>query len=171
MYCRAGVDELVARVRQLGTVAPATAAAVAVSEAEQPSPPAAAAAAAGAAGSQAAPVVEAAPLLPSADMAIQPVSEPMMEAHSPAEEPSGSSLDSGLTPGELQLSPTERLLGCRQRLLQRPLTAPGLVCGSPAPEAALQRPATVSPGKVKSLMQVGGWSAADTFVAGHQQVC
>lgn len=80
-------------------------------------------------------------------------------------------MDSGVPPGELLPSPTERLLGCQQRLLQLPLTAPGLGCGVAGAEAGLQRPATGSPGKVKSLMQVGGWAAADTFVAGQLQVC
>ena len=64
-------------------------------------------------------------------------------------------------------SPTSRLLLCQQQLQRRPRTAPGL--GTPAATAAGasceqqhqqqgQRPASSSPGKVKSLMQVRGSS-------------
>ncbi|PRW45030.1 FAM161A isoform X2 [Chlorella sorokiniana] len=57
---------------------------------------------------------------------------------------------------QLWQPPTECLLGCQLRLQQRPLTAPGLGCGSPVLEAAQLRPTTGSPGKVESLMQVKG---------------
>lgn len=59
-------------------------------------------------------------------------------------------------PAPLCESPTESLLHCRERLQQRPVTAPG-VRGSPARGGLLaSRPASASPRKVKPLMQVKG---------------
>lgn len=139
--CPAGVDQLVASVRQLGTGAPVTATAAADSEA----------APAVAAEQQ---VAEAAPPPPQADTAMmRAAGDANFEA---AERPcAGNSEDVKPPPEGLPHSPTERLLGCQQRLQQRPLTAPGLSCHSPVRAPGLPRPTTGSPVKVKPLMQVG----------------
>lgn len=127
-----------AGVRQLGTGVPVPATAAAGSEAEP----------AVAAEQQ---VVEAAPPpLPSRLGIMLAAGDTHFEA---AERPcTGNSEGVMPPPAGLPHSPTERLLGCQQRLQQRPLTAPGLSCYSPVQAPGLPRPTT---GKVKPLMQVG----------------
>lgn len=130
------MDELVERVRQLGTgVAPAAAGGQTDNGAEP-----------AASGGPA-------PLLPVSSMAAPPPTLEPAVAPPPLQPSPGS--PEGSLPQELPGSPTEHLLSCQLRLQQRLLTAPGLGCGSPGREAATQRPATGSPGKVKPLMQVG----------------
>ena len=98
-------------------------------------------------------------------------------AHPPAKQPRpGGTANSVPTDGlpqphcpansSLSQSPTERLLGCHQRLQQRPLTAPGVGSKGPGPEVAQQRPVTGSPAQVKSLMQVGSLGEGGAAMAG-----
>lgn len=156
--CSAEVDELVTRVRQLGTGVRTAAATASAAE-----PP------------EVAEQTVAAPAQPQPPLSL--AVEEDQAANPPAKQPRpGGTVNSVPTehclahsPAESGLchSPTERLLGCHQRLQRRPLTAPGVGSKSPGPEVAQQRPVTGSPAQVKSLMQVGSLWEGGAAMAGR----
>ncbi|KAL4448610.1 hypothetical protein ABPG75_005829 [Micractinium tetrahymenae] len=148
----AGVDELVTRVQQLGT---GTAAAAGVTACAMPN---SGTAAAGAAAS-----TEAAAGQEKGSFCQEPAACDEQAQPAPAEVLPCSAarqlMERQWEDAQPVGSPTERLLSCQERLLRRPLTVPqqqqqGRLAGLSSPER--RRPASGSPTKVKSLMQVKG---------------